>query len=118
MALSGSKGPHHYFGLDGPLGKFDPGPGLNLQADGAQVVAPPSLHHSGNRYEWEVSSHPNDVPLAPLPDWLKAIGAARDTAPVAGVDLPDTLPTVRVQDLKVSHRVKYLIQTGEDPDDS
>src|SRR5262245_42638918 len=45
MALSGSKGPHYYFALDCPLGKFDPGSGLNLQADGALVVAPPSLHH-------------------------------------------------------------------------
>src|SRR5215472_5481980 len=117
MALSGSKGPHHYFGLTGPLGKFDPGPGLNLQADGALVVAPPSLHHSGNRYEWEASSHPDDVLLAPLPDWLRAIGASRDSTPVAGVALPDVLHVIYLQDLKVSHRIKYLIQTGEDPDD-
>ena len=117
VALSGSKGPHHYFALNGPLGKFDPGPGLNLQADGAQVVAPPSLHHSGNRYEWEASSHPDDVPLAPLPDWLRAMGEAKAGTPVEGVDLPDVLSVVRLQDLQVSHRIKYLIQTGEDPDD-
>jgi hypothetical protein len=90
---------------------------LNLQADGALVVVPPSLHYSGNYYEWEASSHPDDVPLAPLPYWLKAMGAARDTITVTGVDLPDTLPVIRLQDLKVSHRIKYLIQTGEDPDD-
>ena len=117
MALSGSKGPHHYFALNGPLGKFDPGPGLNLQADGAQVVAPPSLHHSGNRYEWEASSHPDEVVLAPLPDWLRAMGEAMASTPVEGVNLPDVLPLVRLQNLQVSHRIKYLIQTGEDPDD-
>ena len=117
VALSGSKGPHHYFALDGPLGKFDPGPGLNLQADGALVVAPPSLHHSGNRYEWEASSHPADVALAPLPDWLRAMGEAKASTPVQGVDLPDTLPPVDIQALKVSHRIKYLIAMGHDPDD-
>src|SRR4030095_5950592 len=102
VALSGSKGPHHYFALDGPLGKFDPGPGLTRQADGALVVAPPSLHHSGNRYEWEASSHPDDVPLAPLPEWLKAMGETKAGTPVEGVDLPDVLPVVRLQDLHVS----------------
>jgi hypothetical protein len=76
MVISGGRGPHHYFALDGPLPKFDPGPGLNLLVDGALVVVPPSLHHSGNRYEWEASSHPDDVPSAPLPDWLRAMGTA------------------------------------------
>ncbi len=116
MVISGGKGPHHYFALDGPLRKFDPGPGLNLQADGALIVAPPSLHYSGNTYEWEASSHPDDVPLAPLSDWLRAMGATRDNTPVAGVDLPDTLPDVNLPDLKVSPRIMSLIQTGEDPD--
>src|SRR6266446_1480789 len=101
MVISGGKGPHHYFALDGPLGKFDPGPGLNLQADGALVIAPPSLHQSGNTYEWEASSGPDDVPLAPLPDWLRALGEAKSSAPVEGVDLPDSLPAIDIQTLKV-----------------
>ena len=117
MVISGGKGPHHYFGLDGPLGKFDPGPGLNLQADGALVVAPPSLHSSGNRYEWEVSSHPDDVPLAPLPDWLRAMGEAKASAKVDGVNLPDVLPVVELHSLKLSTRMKYVLLTGNDPDD-
>jgi hypothetical protein len=117
MAFSGSKGPHYYFRLESPLGKFDPAPGLNLLADGALVVAPPSLHHSGNCYEWEVSSHPDDIPLTPLPDWLRAMGEAKASSQVNGVDLPDSLPVVQLQDLKVSARVKFLILTGTDPDD-
>jgi hypothetical protein len=117
MVISGGKGPHHYFGLDGPLRKFDPGPGLNLQADGAQVVAPPSLHQSGNRYAWEASSHPEDMPLAPLPDWLRAMGEAKASALVQGVNLPQILPVVELYTLKVSPRIKYVILTGQDPDD-
>lgn len=41
--------------------------GIDIRADGGYVVAPPSLHSSGREYHWEVSSHPDDIPLAPLP---------------------------------------------------
>ena len=37
-----------------------------FRGEGSFVVGPPSLHQSGQRYEWI-----NDLPLAPLPDWLK-----------------------------------------------
>ena len=45
------------------------------------------------------------------------MGEAMASTPVEGVNLPDVLPIVRLQNLQVSHRIKYLIQTGEDPDD-
>lgn len=28
-------------------------PGLDIKGDGGYIVAPPSLHHSGNLYQWE-----------------------------------------------------------------
>ena len=46
---------------------------LDCKADGGYIVAPPSLHESGRRYEWEASSEPDDVPLADPPIWLVAI---------------------------------------------
>ena len=52
LAETGSRGLHHYFALDAPLAKGAPFQGIELQADGALVVAPPSLHHSGRRYRW------------------------------------------------------------------
>ena len=116
QVLSGGGGPHDYFWYDGPLPKFDPAPGLNLLADGGLIVAPPSLHLSGRRYEWEASSHPDDVPLAPLPDWLRDLGRAKRHAQATGAPLPDVLPLVQLQDLTVSHRIKFVIQTGTDPD--
>ena len=45
-------------------------PGLDIRGDGGYIVAPPSIHRSGRSNEWEVSSHPNEVPLAPTPRWL------------------------------------------------
>ena len=117
LVLTGSPGHHYYFRLDGPLRKFNPGPGLNFQADGALVVAPPSLHHSGRHYTWEASSDPDEVPLAPLPDWLRELAQDHTAAQAADVSLPDVLPAVEVATLRVSTRLKYLIRTGEDAND-
>lgn len=44
------------------------GPGLHLRGEGGYVVAPPSDHVSGRRYEWLVS--PDEVGLAEAPSWL------------------------------------------------
>jgi len=46
------------------------GPGVDIKTCGGYVVLPPSLHASGQRYEWEASSHPSDTPLAALPEWV------------------------------------------------
>ena len=116
LVLTGSPGGRHlYFALAGPLAKWNPGPGLNFQAEGALVVAPPSLHASGRRYTWEASSDPDDVPLAPVPDWLQALAQDHTAAQGATVTLPDVLPKVDLTTLQVSTRIKYLIRTGEDP---
>ena len=36
--------------------------GVDIRCDGAYIVAPPSIHPNGNRYEWQ--DHPDDVPIA------------------------------------------------------
>lgn len=48
-------------GLDGDL------PGIDLRANGGYVVASPSTHASGGRYAWLRT----EVPIAPVPEWLK-----------------------------------------------
>jgi Bifunctional DNA primase/polymerase, N-terminal len=53
------------------------GPGIDIRARGGYIVAPPSRHISGRRYEFSVDHHPQDTRLAPLPEWL----AERLTAP-------------------------------------
>jgi len=42
-------------------------PGMDLKADGGYVVAPPSIHPSGRRYEWQLG--PFIEPATP-PQWL------------------------------------------------
>jgi hypothetical protein len=71
--VTGSGGRHVYFRHPGstvPNSAGKVGAGLDVRGDGGYVVAPPSLHISGRRYEWEVSGDPADVELAPVPDWL------------------------------------------------
>ena len=43
-------------------------PGMDLRGDGGYVVAPPSMHPSGVRYEWVIS--PADCDVADAPQWL------------------------------------------------
>jgi hypothetical protein len=72
--LTGKGGRHLYFQHPGYLiansaGKL--GPGLDIRADGGQVVAPPSIHpKTGKSYEWEAAHHPDDIPSASVSDWL------------------------------------------------
>lgn len=40
----------------------------DIRGDGGYIVAPPSLHKSGKRYEWLVS--PEDAGFAELPKWV------------------------------------------------
>ena len=75
MALTGGGGFHYLFAHPGPHLKIrnsveNLGPGLDVRGDGGYIVVAPSSHASGRRYEWELSCHPKDVALAPVPDWL------------------------------------------------
>lgn len=72
-AITGSGGKHLLFQhpgiepLSGGANKFgDEFPGVDVKADDGYIVAAPSLHKSGNRYQWE---NPG-TPIAPLPEWM------------------------------------------------
>jgi hypothetical protein len=73
-ALTGGGGRHIYFSAPGTGISKRSGflPGLDFQADGAYVVAPPSLHMSGGFYLWKPGRAPGDCDLSPIPDWLIA----------------------------------------------
>lgn len=69
-ARTGSGGRHLYFrtpegvGTRNTAGKL--APALDTRGDGGYVLAPPSMHASGRRYEWIDSS----APIADAPAWL------------------------------------------------
>ena len=91
--ITGSGGRHLYFAwpTDGQVitnsasGRL--GPGLDVRGEGGFVVAPPSLHANGNRYEVEASA-PDHV--APAPKWLLAM--LEDPEPAAPAPRAPTTP--------------------------
>lgn len=69
LTSSTGKGNHYLFGYPGHETRNFARklPGLDLRGDGGYIVAPPSIHPSGRRYEWATSL---ETPLADLPEWL------------------------------------------------
>jgi hypothetical protein len=74
------KGRHLYFRA---AGKFPStvarlGKGIDTRGEGGYVIAAPSVHPSGKRYEWSVDCANH---IAPLPDWVgKALRPGADNA--------------------------------------
>jgi putative DNA primase/helicase len=67
------------------------GPGIDVRGNGGYVVAPPSLHVSGERYAWSERLHPRLIPYpAPVPHWLLVRMATR-TAQRQVTVLPSTI---------------------------
>jgi hypothetical protein len=83
-SITGGGGEHIFFVSEVPVPNSAGiiGTGLDVRGVGGYVVAPPSLHVSGHRYAWNVDAHPDDVPLAPIPDWLAQL--ARRPATING----------------------------------
>ncbi len=71
-ARTGGGGKHLYFALRAgneirnavKIG----GKPIDTRGSGGYVLAPPSLHASGNQYEWVIS--PDETQLAEAPPWL------------------------------------------------
>jgi hypothetical protein len=53
--------------------------GLDIRADGGQVVACPSLHPNGKAYEWVRGASLDDLDIAECPAWLRSIIGGRKT---------------------------------------
>lgn len=46
------------------------GEGIDVRTDGGYLVAPPSVHPSGDVYRWADGCSPDDLSFAVAPDWL------------------------------------------------
>ena len=71
--LTGGGGLHIYFrhpGVEIPNSAGRVGPGIDVRGDGGYVIAPPSVHQSGNLYHWEVSSRIDELTIADAPQGL------------------------------------------------
>lgn len=82
---TGSGGRHYYFSspeqIKNSAGKF--GPGFDVRGEGGYVVAPPSLHSSGQRYSW-IAGLPET--LTELPEVWRALLTGRENGVLLGDD--------------------------------
>jgi uncharacterized protein YdaU (DUF1376 family) len=72
LTVRTGRGEHLYFQCPGTSVKCSASrlaAGVDVRADGGYVVAPPSMHISGRRYEWENES----CSVADLPEWLLSL---------------------------------------------
>ena len=92
MATTG-KGLHLYYSVPFELDLRNTAGALGAHIDsrgtGGYVLAPPSLHPNGARYEWVTA----DAPLAPLPEWV--VGRLRHDQAVPGPTKRWTAPAYR-----------------------
>ncbi len=101
-AVTGGGGYHFFFKPSGLGNKVKFAPGLDLKGDGGYIVAPPSLHHSGKRYEFEIGLKEGLIPE--LPGWpvhlvkKKSIGFKRHSLPGSDKEKPkvdiESLPSI------------------------
>jgi hypothetical protein len=77
------KGRHYLFRHPGGEWRNFAGklPGLDFRGDGGYIVAPPSVHPSGRRYEWELG--PDEAELADPPAWLMELLTKKPDPPQA-----------------------------------
>jgi hypothetical protein len=82
-AATGGGGRHLYFAHPGGLMRNRAAvvPGIDLRGDGGYVVAPPSLHPSGRRYQWRQGHEPGTLKPAVLPEWLLTMLRGRPDQP-------------------------------------
>jgi len=77
--ISGSAdgaGRHYYYAMRNTRFRtnFDRlGPGIEVKAIGGQVVAPGSLHASGNTYQWAPGHSPDECAMRDVPAWMAAL---------------------------------------------
>jgi hypothetical protein len=81
-AVKTGKGYHLYYAYKEGVGNFQRRadlPDIDLRGEGGYVVAPPSVHASGCRYEWITGKGFDDLTLAALPEIVLAKSAADKT---------------------------------------
>ena len=91
-AITGTGGRHLYFYAPVEV-RNDAGSrlgvGLDIRGEGGQVLAHPTLHPNGRRYEWEDGHSPTDRKPADAPQWLLTLLTSQP-AMVTPKDQPDT----------------------------
>ena len=97
------------------------GGGIEVQYTGRYVIAPPSLHKSGNRYQWIKDALGHELPMSAIPEWLvEALDArekeGRQRAPkTSAAGVPEHLRKAALP--RLADRAAAGMEELPDPDD-
>jgi hypothetical protein len=88
-SITGGGGQHLWFAAVDALPSVPIAPGCDLKGEGGLVVAPPSVHRCGATYAWRPGHAPDEIELARLPEWLRAVAPREiaDGAPASQVTI-------------------------------
>lgn len=116
------------FYLKHPDADFDPDnkkglkglTGIDIRTDGGQVVAPPSMHRSGNRYRFAEGLSPDDVPVADCPEWLiemlRDSGKPKGSRTIHGLPRPKPVePEAHIQHLHPNLTTRFCKTSAGKP---
>lgn len=72
VCRTGGGGWHYYFSAENAsYNNTKLNEGIDIKTHGGYVIAPPSNHYSGGLYSWVNGHSPSDIPISPLPQWIK-----------------------------------------------
>ena len=90
MQISGGGGLHYFFKYF-PCGNYvNKLAGIDIRADGGQIVAAPSIHPKGKAYEWLEGHDLDDLEIEECPAWLKQLLEGEKVKKIKTVD--DCIP--------------------------
>ena len=74
-SITGSGGWHFIFRTTRPIRNTASAiaPGLDIRGEGGQIIAAPSIHHSGNFYQWAEGCELGKCEIARAPAWLEEL---------------------------------------------
>jgi Bifunctional DNA primase/polymerase, N-terminal len=95
--VTGSGGRHIYFRAPRTLCSVELAPGVEIKADGRQVVGPPSRHPNGRLYVWHPAHPFIEREIAALPAWVvRLAGVERHSERSDFADLAELDPLHRI----------------------
>jgi hypothetical protein len=103
LCLTGGGGSHLYFlAGDRPVrSRNGLAPGIDIKSTGGYVIGPPSRHVSGGEYLWDATAGRDDMPIAPLPAWLRDLVAEKRANGRGTDETSGTIPEGRRHDALV-----------------
>tara|TARA_R110002012_G_scaffold321959_1_gene552812 strand:- start:1211 stop:3127 length:1917 start_codon:yes stop_codon:yes gene_type:complete len=87
---TGGGGRHHYYRVKEPISSGKLADSIDFKADGGYVVLPESIHpNTGKPYLFEEGYRLGDIPIAPLPDWVRQIVDKPIRPSLEGIELKE-----------------------------